>query len=122
MRGLLDTQLVDRLLFTAIALGALLAALGGWRYVDAANQLAGNAAAQIREAGGDVEIESKSQAQGLMAADIERRRLQGEQSNMMVVGGLGLALIGLGWLGYEFLRGRSKQPGDSDQARSPSAS
>jgi hypothetical protein len=73
------------------------------------NQLSGNQAAQIREEGGEVEIESQSQAQGLMASDIERRRLIAEQFDMMVVGGIGLALLGLGWLGYDIMRGRRRK-------------
>ncbi len=106
MRRLIDTELIERLLFSAVVIGLLLAAGGGLRYGMLANQLSQNAAAQIHEAGGEVEIESKSQAQGLMAADIERRRLAAEQFSMMILGGVGLALLGLGWLGMDVLRGR----------------
>lgn len=105
-RAFLESELMGRLLFSAIALGLLLAAGGALRYVWLANQLADNAAARIHQEGGEVEIESKRQAQGLMAADIERRRLVAEQFNMMIVAGLGLALLGLGWLGMDLRRGR----------------
>ena len=108
MRGLLASELIERLLFTAIVVGILLAAGGGIRYVMLANQLSGNTAAQIHDDGGEVEIESKSQAQGLMASDIERRRLVEQQYNMMIVAGLGLALLGLGWLGTDWIRGRRR--------------
>ncbi len=100
--------LIERLLFTAIVLGILLAAVGGWRYFDLANNLSSNQAAQIHEEGGEVAIESKNQARGLMASDIERRRILAEQRNMMMVGGAGLALIGLGWLLGDVLRGRRR--------------
>ncbi len=106
MRNLIFTGIVDRLLFTAIVLGILMAAVGGWRYFDLANQLSSNQAAQIHEEGGEVAIESKSQAHGLMASDLERRRLVAEQRNMMMVGGAGLALIGLGWFLGDILRER----------------
>ena len=109
MGKLFTYEMAARLLFTAVALGILLSALAVWRYVDAAQRLAGNEAAKIHEAGGDVTIESKNQAQGLMAADMERRRLQTEQSNMFIVGGVGLALIGLGWLGWDILRSRRRK-------------
>lgn len=109
MRYSAYTGILDRLLFTAIAVGVLLAAYGGLRYLDLSNQLSANPAAQIHQAGGEVEVESKSEAHGLMAADIERRRLVAEQRDMMVAGGVGLALLGLGWLGYDILRGRRKQ-------------
>ena len=109
MRRIFNAELLNRLLFTVVALGILMIAGAGWRYVDAANILAHNPAAQIHDAGGEVTIESKSQAQGLMAADIERRRMQVEQSNMLIVGGIGLALIGLGWLGWDILRSRRRK-------------
>lgn len=108
MRDSIVTGLIDRLLFTAIVLGVMMAALGGWRYVDLANQLSRNQAVQIQDEGGEVAIESKSQAHGLMASDIERRRLQADQRNMMVVGGAGLALIGLGWFLGDIQRGRRR--------------
>ncbi len=109
MRNIIFTGLLDRLLFTAIALGILMAGLGGWRYFDLGNQLSSNQAAQIHDEGGEVTIESKNQARGLMASDIERRRLQAEQRNMMVVGGAGLALIGLGWFLNDVLGGRRRK-------------
>ena len=109
MRNIIFTGLLDRLLFTAIALGVLMAGVGGWRYFDLGNQLSSNQAAQIHDEGGEVTIESKNQARGLMASDIERRRLQAEQRNMMVVGGAGLALIGLGWFLGDVLGGRRRK-------------
>ena len=108
MRRFFDSDLIERLLFSAVVLGVLLAVGGALRYVMLANQLTGNPAARAHEAGGEVEIESKSQAQGLMAADIERRRLVAEQFNMMIVGGGGLALLGLGWLGMDLRRGKRR--------------
>lgn len=113
MRNIAYTGILDRLLFTAIVVGLLLATYGGWRFFDLSNQLAANPAAQIHQAGGEVEVESKSEAHGLMAADIERRRLVAEQREMMVAGGLGLALLGLGWLGYDILRGRRRKQAES---------
>ena len=87
--------------------------------MDLANQLAANPAAQIHQEGGEVELESKSEAHGLMAADIERRRMLAEQRDMMQAGGIGLALLGLGWLGYDMLRGRRRRQA-KNSARSKS--
>lgn len=109
MSRILDSELIERLLFTAIAVGILMAAGGAFRYLMINNELSANLAAQIHQDGGDVEIESKSQAHGLMAADIQRRRLLSEQFSMMVVGGVGLALIGLGWLGNDVLGSRRRK-------------
>ena len=116
MRNLDIPGIIDRLLFTAIVIGVLMAVLAGWRYFDAANQLSANQAAQIHDEGGEVTVESKSQAHGLMASDLERRRLLADQSNMLMVGGAGLALIGLGWLAGDILRGRRRKAEEKDKA------
>jgi len=118
MLRLFDSELMERLLFTAIVVGILMAAGGAIRYVMLQNELSTNQAAQAREAGGEVVVESKGQAQGLMASDIERRRLVAEQFNMMVLGGVGLALLGLGWLGTDIIRGRRTAVKDSSAASS----
>ena len=109
MRGLLDKELVERTLFAAIVVGILMAGYAALQYVNLSQRLAGNMSAQIRESGEEVKLESKSQAQGLMASDIERRRLVTEQYDMMVLGGVGLAVLGLGWLGYDLARGRRRK-------------
>lgn len=109
MRNVAFTGIFERLLFTAIVVGVLLAAYGGLRYLDLSSQLAANPATQIRQEGGEVALESKSEAHGLMAADIERRRLLVEQREAMIAGGVGLALLGLGWLGYDILRLRRRK-------------
>ena len=108
MRAILDSELTERLLFSAIVVGITLAVGGAIRYVMLGSQVSGNLAARIHDEGGAVEIESKSQAQGLMASDLERRRLVAEQFNMMIVAGAGLALLGLGWLGMDIIRGRRR--------------
>lgn len=109
MRSLMFTDVLKRLLFTAIVVGFLMAAGGAIRYFMLQRQLAGNLAAQVHDEGGEVAIESKGQAQGLMASDIERRRLVAEQFNMMILGGVGLALLGLGWLGHDLLGSRRRK-------------
>ncbi|MCY3916884.1 MAG: hypothetical protein OXG49_12800 [Chloroflexi bacterium] len=121
MRKMKITGFLERLLFTAIVVGFLMAAGGAIRYFMLHNQLSTNMAAQIHEQGGEVAIESKGQAQGLMASDIERRRLVAEQFNMMIFGGVGLALLGLGWLGHDVMGSRRRKTAAS-AARSSGAS
>ena len=91
--------LIDKLLFSAMLVGVLLAACGALRYVDLSNQLADNPAAQIRESGEAVQVENADEGYNLMSADIARRRLVDEQYSMMIIGGLGLALLGAGLAG-----------------------
>ena len=119
MHRLLDSELIERTLFTAIVVGILMVAGASFRYLDLSNQLAGNPAAEIHESGGEVELGSKSEAHSLMAADIQRRRMVSEQYNMMVIGGIGLALLGLGWLGYDIRRGQRRKKAASTAAAAP---
>lgn len=109
MRKFLTAELFERLLFTAIAVGVLMAAVGGLRYIELSGRLSANEAVQIRQSGEEVTVENNSQARGLVAADLERRRLTEERFNMMVVGGAGLALIGFGWLAMDIRRGRRRK-------------
>lgn len=109
MRKILTIDFIERLLFTAIVAGIFIGGFAVVRYVDIVRRLSTNEAAQIHASGGEVTVETKGQAQGLMAADIERRRLLADQSSMMMVGGVGLALIGLGWLAGDILRGRRRK-------------
>ncbi len=120
MRGIFNGDLIEKLLFSAVVIGIALAAFAGWRYVDISNQLAGNMAARIHDDGGEVALESKAQAHNLMASDLARRRLHSEQFTMMIVGGAGLALLGLGWLGYDIMRARRRKKAGEIPA-SPSA-
>ena len=102
--------LIDKLLFSAMLAGILLAGFGGLRYLDLSNQLADNPAAQIHERDEAVQVENTDAGYSLMTADITRRRQLEEQYNMMIIGGLGLALLGLGWLGSDIVRSRRKPP------------
>ncbi len=109
MRKLLTAELFERLLFTAIVVGLLMVLIGGLRYIELSGRLAANEAVQVHQSGEEVTIETNSQAHGLMKADLDRRRLTAERFNMMVVGGVGLALIGLGWLAADITRGRRRK-------------
>ena len=104
----IESELIQRLLFTAIIVGIALAAGAALRYLHLSNQLAANPAARIHDSGAEVVLETKSQAQNLMASDIERRRLVAEQFNMMIIGGIGMALLGLGWLLTDISRSRRR--------------
>ena len=98
--------LIDKLLFSAMLAGVLLAAFGALRYIDLSIQLADNPAAQIHASDEAVQVENAGEGYSLMTADIARRRLVDEQYRMMIMGGLGLALLGLGWLGNDIVKSR----------------
>ena len=120
MRHFLSSEFIGRIIFTTMVIGVLLAGVAAGRWVSIALELSRNEAAQIHESGGEVTVETKSQAQSLMAADIERRRLLADQSSMLSIGGVGLALIGLGWLLRDLLGGRRRKAANKSSAASSS--
>lgn len=109
MRNCLRAERIEGLFFTAIGVGIVMVLAGALRYVDLSGQLAANEAARIHQSGEEALVETNRQARGLVAADLERRRLTEERFNMMIVGGAGLALIGLGWLAADIMRGRRRK-------------
>ena len=109
MTKILNSELIERLVFTAIVIGILMTLFGAFRFAVLSNQIASNEAAQVLAEGGEVSIETQNEAQGLMAADLERRRLVKDRFNMMVVGGAGLGVIGVGWMLMDILRSRRKK-------------
>ena len=109
MRKFFTAELFERLFFTAIVIGLLMVLIGGLRYIELSGRLAANEAVQVHQSGEEVTIETNSQVRGLVAADVERRRLEEERFNTMTLGGLGLALIGLGWLTADITRGRRRK-------------
>lgn len=109
MSKYLNGELIERILFTTIVLGLLMAIFGGLRFLDLSNQIANNEAAQIQNSGEEIAPQTNAEARGLVASDMERRRLVSDRFNMMVVGGIGLALIGVGWMAMDITRNRRRK-------------
>lgn len=109
MSKYINSELFERLFFTVIVLGILASAVGAIRYLDLSNQIANNTAAKIREEGVEVSVENTNEGYSLMSSDLELRRLVRERSNMIMVGGIGLALIGAGWILTDITRSRRKK-------------
>jgi hypothetical protein len=113
MSKFLNSELVERLLFTLIVIGILMTLISAVRFVYLSNEIGNNVAAQVRATGEEVPLETMNEAQGLMASDLERRKLVNDRFNMMVVGGVGLALIGVGWIMTDIMRSRRKKDNES---------
>ena len=109
MSKYLNGELVERLFFTMIVIGILMAIFGTLRFFDLSGQIGNNQAAQIQRDGEEIAPQTNSEAQGLVASDLERRRLVNDRFNMMVVGGIGLAFIGIGWIATDITRNRRKK-------------
>ena len=120
MSKLLNNELVERLLFTVIVIGVLMSVIGGLRFADLSNQIGNNEAVQIHTSGEEIQPTTNSEVQGLVASDLERRRLVNDRFNMMVVGGVGLALIGVGWMATDIVRSRRRKDAIQDDATTQS--
>ncbi len=87
-----------------LMIGSVLALYGIYQFVDASAQIQTNASYQREVAGIETPPANQTDAQMFMAADVEYRKLRIQRSNSMIYGGVGLAIMALGWLGYDFAR------------------
>lgn len=113
MTKILNSEFLERMIFTAIVIGILMTLVGAGRFFYISNQISGNAAAQIHASGEEIAPQTNSEVQGLVAADMELRDLVKDRFNMMTVGGVGLGLIGVGWIVMDILRSRRKKEDES---------
>ncbi len=109
MTKILNSEFIERLIFTTIVIGILMTLFGAFRFFTLSNQLANNEAAKIHASGDEISPQTNTEVRGLVSADMERRELVKERFNMMVVGGVGLAFIGAGWIVMDILRSRRKK-------------
>ncbi|MCY3947447.1 MAG: hypothetical protein OXF44_14310 [Anaerolineaceae bacterium] len=96
--------------FTAlVVVGLSLAGYSAWRYLDADRELQGNVAQVIMSRQQAVSPGSSAEVQGLVGADVARRELLSQQYDVLMLGGGGLVILSLGWLGLNlapYLRSR----------------
>lgn len=116
MFSFLNRDLFERLVFTLIVIGILMAVFSALKFFDISNQLANNQAAQIHAAGETISPTTQNEVQGLVASDLERRRLVNERFEILVIGGFGLAFIGGGWIMMDLIRNRKKEKPQQTQA------
>ena len=87
-------------LFTAlVVVGLSLAAYSAWHYLDADRELQGNVAQVILSRQQAVSPGSSGEVQGLVGADVAKRELLSQQYDVLMLGGGGLVILSLGWLG-----------------------
>ncbi len=105
------SRLFERILTVMVVAGVLIGLYAIFNVININNQLSNNEAHRFRQSGQELDVQATTdaQARGLVAADIERRRLVKARGEMHVAGGISLILIGMSWFGYDLMRGRHKK-------------
>ena len=101
---ILEHESTRRVLLALAIVAVLLIAFGGWQFLDASLRIQDNPAYQAQMSDEAISLESEVQAQGLLAAGLEYRRLLAQRNTALMIGGAGLALLALGWIGYDMIR------------------
>jgi hypothetical protein len=99
---------VNAVLAALVLIGIALVLVGVWRYIDATQRLGSNIALDVQEDSSQFNVNTPEQAQGLIAADVEKRRLERQQNESLVVAGVGLGTLAIGWMAYDFARSRRR--------------
>jgi hypothetical protein len=107
--GIFTQERINAFIMALILIGIVLVIISVVRFISASVQLEGNLAHQIQSSDTPINPETPDEAQGLVASDIERRELSGQRNEALVMGGAGLGLLAVGWLGYDFARGRRRK-------------
>lgn len=101
---ILEHESTRSVLLALCIVAVLLIAFGGWQFLDASLRIQDNPAHQAQMSDEAISLESEVQAQGLLAAGLEYRRLLAQRNTALMIGGAGLALLALGWIGYDMIR------------------
>lgn len=109
MQKLIDQEWFRSLFLTLIIIGILLLAFGVVRYFTLSYQMGQNLAFQIQSQDQSVDPQSMAEAQGLMASNEELRQINASRSQSVIFAGVGLALLGLGWLGRDWVQSRRRK-------------
>ena len=106
---MLTHERLQPLLIAILIIGVLLIVGAAIFFVHTSIRIENNIAYQIQSNDEEINPETTNEARGLVAADIERREL-GQQRNLAIMfGGIGIALLGFGWLVLDFSRSRQKK-------------
>lgn len=105
---MLDKDWVRGILIALIIIGIGLAAIAAQQFIDATIKLQDNTTYQKQISGEEVSVESQTEAMMLLGEGVEFRRLNSQRDNALIIGGAGLVVLAVGWLGYDFVRSRRR--------------
>jgi hypothetical protein len=105
----LDKDWFRGIVFALIIIGVVAGLFAAQQFIDATLRMQNNASFIAKSSDTALELQSEAEAQMLMAADVEYRRLRLQRDNALFMGGLGLTLLALGWIGGDFTRARRRK-------------
>jgi hypothetical protein len=105
----LDKDWFRGIVFALIIIGVVAGLFAAQQFIDATLRMQNNASFIAKSSDTPLALQSEAEAQMLMAADVEFRRLQLQRDNALFLGGLGLTLLALGWIGSDFARARRRK-------------
>ncbi len=109
MQKLIDQEWFRSLFLTLIIVGILLLVFGVVRYFTLSHQMEQNRAFQIQSQNELVDPQSVSEAQGLIASGEELRQIESARTQSVIFVGVGLVLLGIGWLGRDWVQTRRRK-------------
>ncbi|KAB2866285.1 MAG: hypothetical protein F9K46_02635 [Anaerolineae bacterium] len=86
-----------------ILLGFAIGGYGVYQYVDAELKLRDNEAEKLIDSGQEVEVNNFNEGYELFKATVERDKLRDQRANALPLMGVGMAVVAVGWLGYELI-------------------
>jgi len=111
MKRVLSSELARSLMLALILVGIVMTVFGIVQYVRLTGDINANIAYQINARGEEINPQTMTEGQMLMTAGMELRELDHQRDISLIVGGSGLVLIALGWLGREL--GAPRKPAAS---------
>lgn len=112
---MLNKEWIRGLLVALIIIGVGLAAISAQQFIDATLRLQDNTTYQTRSSGEEVTIESQTEALMLMGEGVEFQRLTAQRNNALIIGGVGLVILAVGWLGYDIARSKRRKLSTASQ-------
>jgi hypothetical protein len=109
MRYWLKAEQLKSVMIALLLLGIVTLLFGLYRFVSLSQAQTENPAYQVREQNSAVPLQSQTDAQLLMSADLELRDIQRQRNESAVFIGAGVALLAAGWLGSDVLRSRARR-------------
>jgi hypothetical protein len=106
---ILENEWFRGIVVAFLMIGGALILYGIYQFVDATLQIQNNVAYQREVSGVETQTITEAEAQMFMMADREYRSLSIQRTNSFVSGGVGLSLMALGWLGYDFTRSQRRK-------------